>query len=666
MAHFNIDLDLDKSQAVGQVVRARVGDVESCVIAATIYDHGSEVDLAGKGARFCMVKPDRTVIEDDDCEVSGSTVTHTLGTQATAAAGVAELAYFEILDGSTVIDSTQSFRLVVEPDVEGSGSGPSEDYISRVDAATEAANDAAEAASSAAQTANAAAEAASAAAEAARGNVLKGTLGPDAIVSADDAYATKPRGLTVYGSTRQNLWVNPSGTNSGITATANDDGSLTVAGTATAEAYIRSSTFALRDGATYTVSIDKSPVGFSLVAQYYNADGFVGGAFSLTPSGATEVTFTADFGEATHVFLLVNVKQGATASGTYCIMLNEGSEAEPWCPPGLSSVDELSVVCAGRNLLTSAFGGIDYSARGGVAYGQADMACPVALSGKDVTVSVYVDGEDVTVKTGWALYIGFVTSATTNSLLTLFPSIRSGTVGDVPPGAKLRFYANEDFWPSDCEISVQLELGTTATDYEPPQVTTTPIDLDGHSLHSLPDGTSDELTVDTDGSVMLTKRVGSYTIDGSENWSFRNNKIGATILKDAPENITVNYNAFCDTLPVRSIVSNPVAIMLYETKWVDIRINSVITDEQTGKTWLSKNHTTTLYPLATPETIALPSVALPALTAPTCNVYADAKTSGTGYAMGPDVEMEYERDVNIAYEQLEAKISALTVAQATS
>lgn len=167
MAHFNLDLDLDKSQAVGQVVRARVGDVESCVIAATIYDHGSEVDLAGMGARFCMLKPDRTVIEDDDCEVSGSTVTHTLGTQATTAAGVAKLAYFEILDGSTVIDSTQSFRLVIEPDAEGSGTGPSEDYISRVDAATEAANEAAEAATGAAQSATTAAGAAETATDAA-------------------------------------------------------------------------------------------------------------------------------------------------------------------------------------------------------------------------------------------------------------------------------------------------------------------------------------------------------------------------------------------------------------------------------------------------------------------------------------------------------------------
>ena len=56
----------------------------------------------------------------------------------------------------------------------------------------------------------------------------------------------------------------------------------------------------------------------------------------------------------------------------------------------------------------------------------------------------------------------------------------------------------------------------------------------------------------------------------------------------------------------------------------------------------------------------LGTVQLPQLPAPTFNVYA------TGGYVPPDTGVEYERDVNIAYEQLEAKIAALTVAQATS
>lgn len=55
----------------------------------------------------------------------------------------------------------------------------------------------------------------------------------------------------------------------------------------------------------------------------------------------------------------------------------------------------------------------------------------------------------------------------------------------------------------------------------------------------------------------------------------------------------------------------------------------------------------------------LGTVALPALPAPTFNAY----MSG-GYIPG-EIEAEYERDVNIAYELLEAKIAALEIADAT-
>lgn len=57
----------------------------------------------------------------------------------------------------------------------------------------------------------------------------------------------------------------------------------------------------------------------------------------------------------------------------------------------------------------------------------------------------------------------------------------------------------------------QLELGSTATEYEPYRGTVTPIPLQGHELRSLPDGTRDELSVDADGRVTLTQRVTQTT-----------------------------------------------------------------------------------------------------------------------------------------------------------
>lgn len=59
-------------------------------------------------------------------------------------------------------------------------------------------------------------------------------------------------------------------------------------------------------------------------------------------------------------------------------------------------------------------------------------------------------------------------------------------------------------------------------------------------------------------------------------------------------------------------------------------------------------------------TSQLGTVQMPQLPAPTFNAYATG-----GYVPG-ETDVDYERDVNIAYAELEAKIAALTVAQATS
>lgn len=60
----------------------------------------------------------------------------------------------------------------------------------------------------------------------------------------------------------------------------------------------------------------------------------------------------------------------------------------------------------------------------------------------------------------------------------------------------------------DITFAPMIEYGSTATEYEPYQGITTPIDLQGDALRSLPDGTHDELDVDAAGNVVLTQRVG--------------------------------------------------------------------------------------------------------------------------------------------------------------
>ena len=515
------------------------------------------------------------------------------------------------------------------------------------DAATKA-TDAAGDATRAAQSADAAAEAAGAAAEAARGNVLKGTLGPAPVLSAGDAYATKPRRLTVYGNTRQNLWVNPRGTNNGVTVTRNDDDSLTVAGTNTAQStvYIGVSCYALRDGATYTASIDKKPVGFSLSADYYNKDGYVGTAFSIVPSKATKATFTTDLSEATSVVFFVIVEPGVTVSGTYRVMLNEGSAAEPWCPPGLSSVSELSIVTAGKNLAI-----VEKIGTGPDSYNQ--LISTSLPEGRYTISGILRRGTAVNIKDG-----------SSNGTLIKYVDSLPATL-DVKNGQSL-FANSYDTGECDATVNIisnlQLELGSTATAYEPPAVTSTPIDLDGHALNSLPDGTRDELTIDATGAVTLVQRVGAKVLP-SDAASWKKDASGAAlrystgISPDAVHNY-VPGTVMSDALPPRVATDD-----MYDSTCIMAERNNAyasIGSDETAQTIASVcGDKTLLYPLATPQTIPLTPVTLPTLPSPNITVYHDSDVPS-------DITVEYERDVTIAFDKLQAQVSATTVREATN
>lgn len=135
MATFRLDLDLDKSPRIGARVRVRQGDKESCVVEASVFDAGAQADLSGRSARFCCLKPDRTMVRDASCSISDNVITHTLDQQVSAVAGLIQLAYFEVLDASgAVVDSTQAFSIEVEEGAEAGSSGVSQSYYSELDA----------------------------------------------------------------------------------------------------------------------------------------------------------------------------------------------------------------------------------------------------------------------------------------------------------------------------------------------------------------------------------------------------------------------------------------------------------------------------------------------------------------------------------------------------
>ena len=405
-----------------------------------------------------------------------------------------------------------------------------------------------------------------------KGNTLVGTA-TGYVAHADDAYAAKPREVRIEGRTVKNLWVNPNTSHNSVSATSNADGSVTVSGTPTAESNLHSAeSFVLRPGSTYYLSCSPAPSGFSVgISQY------VDGSFKRTiqmPDGGGAVTIDSDVDFVT--FVLYSFTIGTPLSGTYRVMLNEGSEAQPWCPPGLNGVEELSIVTAGKNLgsfkalaegaivskgITCTLqddGGIHVEGtKTGVAQFPLSGSVPLP-SGLEVTLSGVSSGDGITLR--WSdIYYGFDATAGTPKTFT---SSETG-IG--------RFVIVIDDETVDTVVYPQLELGSTATAYEPPAVTTTP--LPEVELRSLPDGTCDELVIGADGTCEVERRT--QIVDGE------------------------------------------------------------------------------VVALGTPTTEPQSPVILPALPAPTFNVYHDSQVPS-------DTSVEYERDVNIAYAELEAKIAALT------
>lgn len=447
-------------------------------------------------------------------------------------------------------------------------------------------------------------------------------------------------GLTVYGNTRQNLWSNPfTQTVGGVTVTANDDGTVTLSGTNTGNTNLHSNrSYALRPGSTYYLSCDPAPYGFYVGVSQYTPDGFK--STKAMPSGGGTITIDSDVSYVT--FVLYNFTTGAAVSGTYRIMMSEGDEPEPWYPPGLNGVEELSIVTAGKNLLARmgpelpyTTAGITFSDNGdggirisGTASSAAYLnffsfmpnAAPfipagsyvLSMAGRVSNVSISVETFNHGIgaeRTPW-LSIG-----------GLYPS--TGTIDE--PKYLRPFISVARGTTVDTVVYPQLERGSTATAYEPPAVTSTPVDLDGHALNSLPDGTRDELHIDGTGAVTLVQRVGvatAPTAAGSWLWDKNAGGRGMFSLSAAASGLVQAGNGMCDKLPMRldGAPANTTPSYAVISNALGYAKNPAITSAATAAT--VAGGATYLYPLAAPQEVELPGVSMPSFPADPSTLFA--------------------------------------------
>lgn len=162
----------------------------------------------------------------------------------------------------------------------------------------------------------------------------------------------------------------------------------------------------------------------------------------------------------------------------------------------------------------------------------------------------------------------------------------------------------------------QLEIGTTATDYQPYQgFETTTLQLN-QPLRELPNGVKDTIE-----NGVVTRRVGEITFDGSsdESWNFDTTYKYAAIDINGVTGYNIGVkNILCDKLYVinsNGSISDSTNAIRYgssnnNNKVLYVRIDDTITSVSEFKTWLQSNLITVWYELATPTTeqITLPTL----------------------------------------------------------
>lgn len=218
---------------------------------------------------------------------------------------------------------------------------------------------------------------------------------------------------------------------------------------------------------------------------------------------------------------------------------------------------------------------------------------------------------------------------------------------------------NQDKAPAFADV--QIELGDTATAYEPHQSKSAVVDLKGNELCSVTDH-RDELVIDSEGNVSLIKRVFSAHIDGLEPMSLR--AVSAyQYFSYAPKtvrpidgSIAIRSNRFGEIgrEPWNFYVAGGSNAALFFTFPLETFANDGELNE-----WLKSNPIDVNYLGEQPQTIPLGKVELPALPEASSNVWNNGNIPANVY-------IQYLKDVNIAFADLESKLTQAVVAAAAN
>ena len=316
----------------------------------------------------------------------------------------------------------------------------------------------------------------------------------------------------VRGRTVNNLWPKmQTATINGATLTVNGDGSFTMSGTATAATEFRFPVQGIVAGAQYTLRSSRALEGlnFALVSQKQDGSWLANSVLLMGyDDDATATGTTAE--DAASFSCKVIVTVGVELSGTYRLMLVEGDTA-PDCftpPASITSAQPGNLVTAGKNLLPPVS---EWSSGGGwMRYIENPFPIGTQLVGRYGGNPSGLSGNvRMEFREDYAsdVYSVEITPWSSTSVVGRSVTVTARDRYICIPTAELA----EAYFD---QMQFQLELGSTATPYEPPNVTTTP--LPEVELRSLPNGTCDELVIAQDGTATVERQTYHELFDGSQ------------------------------------------------------------------------------------------------------------------------------------------------------
>ena len=563
--------------------------------------------------------------------------------------------------------------------------------VQKADAATAKATEAAGKATASATEADAAAKRADEAAKGASENVLVGTE-TAAVVHVEDAWPTLLRECKVLGKSEQ---VVTTGKNlfdeSQLLSAAYSNGKIFIdrdySVPQTLPFSIQRNTqgvvfkLACKTGMQLCLSYKrKQPKALTIITEYASEED----AHSIEKSIGNanfereDVSYTCKGNGCVLAFVGAKWSGESAANNTFtiepgCIQLEKGATAtayEPYTggkpsprpdfPQPITSVSKAEVMVAGKNFISAQ-----------------DLESIASMSDR----SVSVDENGFLIKKNdsraWAslnpsIYLPIGSYTITYVGDNVFFDLKDGdsqvnrlspgetfTVEDGSIRVKVIYEGAAENFGKIKLTDLQIEAGTVGTPFAAGTMTSTSIDLQGHELYGFDNVIRDELIIDANGDVTLIKRI------------FKLQLTHISHVSDADSFQYVQYTPSVRPPDgTKTMMSDRFTVgrgphCIYTAGgagrasiYVTFPLGTFASAEEYNA-WIDAHPTEILYDAEEPQTIPLGKVSVPALPESTSNVWnADSITT--------DVSATYVRDVTLAFDALESKLTQAVVAAAAN